>query len=102
MARFASNPTEEQLSLLKHVVRCYKGTAKLGIIYTGHSGARMDYSNHTTGLNMYSDSTYGDNDEKKASAGYIMMMAGGVVLYMIQGISPAYRHHVIHHVIHGS
>ena len=69
MARFASNPTEEQLSLLKHVVRYYKGTAKLGIIYTGHSGARIDYSNHTIGLNMYSDSAYGENDEKKASAG---------------------------------
>ena len=89
MARFALNSTEEQLSLLKHVVRYYKGTAKLGIIYTGHSGARIDYSNHTIGLNMYSNSVYGDNDEKKTSAGYVMMVAGGVVSYK------AYRQRIV-------
>ncbi|KAG9383203.1 hypothetical protein A1F94_007124 [Pyrenophora tritici-repentis] len=31
MARFANNPTLEQLSLLKHMLRYYNGTATLGI-----------------------------------------------------------------------
>jgi hypothetical protein len=44
-----------------------------------------DISNpsHTIGISAYSDSAYGDNSERKSSAGYIVKMAGGVVSFKL-------------------
>jgi hypothetical protein len=82
MARFATNPTHEQLSLLKHILRYYKGTAALGIEYRGdRKEADINNPNHLTGLIAYSDSAHGDNQMRKSSAGYVIKMAGGVVSY---------------------
>jgi hypothetical protein len=82
MARFANNPTEEQLSLLKRMLRYYNGTATLGIKYTGdRKDANMDNPDHVIGLAAFSDSAHGDNSEHKSSAGYVIKMAGGVVSY---------------------
>ena len=82
MARFANNPTEEQLSLLKHMLRYYKGTAALDIKYQGdYKDANMDNPTHTIGLKAYSDSAHSDNDERKSSSGYVITMAGGVASY---------------------
>jgi hypothetical protein len=74
MARFATNPSEEQLSLLKRILRYYKGTSNLGIQY---SRADTDHA----GLVGFSNSAYGDNIDRKSSAGYIFKMAGGVISY---------------------
>ena len=82
MARFSNNPTEEQLSLLKRMVRYYKGSATLGIKYYGdRKDADITNPSHTVGLIAYSDSAHGDNVERKSSAGYVIKMAGGVVSY---------------------
>ncbi|KAI1509284.1 Reverse transcriptase domain protein [Pyrenophora tritici-repentis] len=82
MARFANNPTLEQLSLLKHMLRYYNGTATLGIKYQGDlKDANMDDPDHMIGLKAYSDSAHGDNNERKSSSGYVIKMAGGVVSY---------------------
>ena len=82
MARFATNPTEEQLSLLKHMIRYYSGTATLGIKYQGdRPKPNMNNPDHLIGLKAYSDSAHGDNNERKSSSGYVIMMAGGVVSY---------------------
>ncbi|KAI1590867.1 rve multi-domain protein, partial [Pyrenophora tritici-repentis] len=54
MARFANNPTLEQLSLLKHMLRYYNGTATLGIKYQGDlKDANMDDPDHMIGLKAY-------------------------------------------------
>jgi hypothetical protein len=74
MARFATNPSEEQLSLLKRILWYYKGTSNLGIQY---SHANTDYA----GLVGFSNSVYGDNMDSKSSAGYVFKMAGGVISY---------------------
>jgi hypothetical protein len=84
MARFATNPTEEQLSLLKRMLRYYKGTSTLGIKYQRmdtklDNTAAGDVSN--AGLVGYSDSAFSDNAQRKSSAGYIFMMAGGVISF---------------------
>lgn len=82
MARFASNPTTEQLSLLKRMLRYYKGTATLGITYKGNlPNASMTNPHHTLSLQGFSDSAFGDNAERKSSAGYVFTMAGGVVSF---------------------
>jgi ribonuclease HI len=81
MARFASNLTPEQLSLLKHMLRYYKGTATLGITYTSNGKTDVKDPNNTVNIKAYSDSAFSDNKEKKASAGYVITMAGGVVSY---------------------
>jgi hypothetical protein len=41
----------------------------------------MSNLDYLIGLKAYSNSTYGDNDERKSSSSYVIMMAGGVVLY---------------------
>jgi hypothetical protein len=82
MARFATNPTEEQLSMLKHMLRYYKGTANLGLEYCGNrKDADINNPNHTLGLAAYSDSAHGDNTERKSTAGYVIFMAGGVISF---------------------
>jgi hypothetical protein len=82
IARFATNPTEDQLSLLKRMVRYYKGTATLGIKYQGKpSIASMDDASQILNITAYSDSAFGDNLERKSSAGYVIMIAGSVVSY---------------------
>jgi hypothetical protein len=79
MARFATNPSDEQLSLLKRILRYYKGTANLGITY--HRRAADDDAKDYIGLVGYSDSAFGDNLDRKSSAGYVFKMAGGVISY---------------------
>jgi hypothetical protein len=82
MARFATNPTKEHLSLLKHMVRYYNSTATLGIKYQAHrQDTNMDNPDHLIGLKAYSDSAYGDNDECKSSSGYVIKMAGSFVSF---------------------
>jgi hypothetical protein len=82
MSRFANNPTEEQLSLLKRMLRYYKGQANLGICFKGdRHDADLHNPDHTIGLVGYSDSAFGDNLERKSSAGYVVKMAGGVVSF---------------------
>jgi hypothetical protein len=84
MARCATNPTNEQLSLLKHILRYYKGTATLGIEYCGdRKDANISNADHLTGLIAYSNSAHGDNEMRKSSAGYVIKMAGGVVSYKL-------------------
>jgi hypothetical protein len=82
MARFANNPSDEQLSLLKHMVRYYHHTATLGIKYQADCpNAHMNNPDHLIGLKAYSDSAHGDDDERKSSSGYVISMAGGVVSF---------------------
>jgi hypothetical protein len=80
MARFATNLTEEQLSLLKRMLRYYKGTSTLGIRYQATATDMADTLG-TLGLSGYSDSAFGDNVERKSSAGYVFKMAGGVISF---------------------
>jgi hypothetical protein len=84
MARFATNPTEEQLSLLKRMLRYYKGTSILGIKYQ-RTDAKFDNTSTSdvsnAGLVGYSDSAFGDNAQRKSSAGYVSKMAGGVISF---------------------
>jgi hypothetical protein len=84
MARFATNPTEEQLSLLKRMLRYYKGTSTLGIKYQ-RTDAKLDNTSTSdvsnAGLVGYSDSAFGDNAQRKSSAGYVFKMAGGVISF---------------------
>jgi hypothetical protein len=65
MARFATNPTEEQLSMLKHMLRYYKGTANLSLEYCGNrKNADINNPDHMLGLAAYSSSAHGDNTER--------------------------------------
>jgi hypothetical protein len=41
----------------------------------------MKDPSHTVNIIAYSDSAFGDNNERKSSAGYVITMAGGVVLF---------------------
>jgi hypothetical protein len=79
IARFSTNPTEEQLSLLKRMLRYYKGTSTLGIKYQRTDAKLNNTSN--VGLVGYSDSAFGDNVQRKSSASYVFKMAGGVKSY---------------------
>jgi hypothetical protein len=82
MARFANNPSDKQLSLLKHMVRYYHHMATLGIKYQADCpNAYMNNPDHLIGLKAYSDSAHGDNDERKSSSGYVISMAGSVVSF---------------------
>jgi hypothetical protein len=82
MARFATNLTEEQLSMLKHMLRYYKGTANLGLKYRGNrKDANINNPDHTLGLTAYSDSAHRDNTERKSTASYVIFIASGVVLF---------------------
>jgi hypothetical protein len=63
------------------MLRYYKGTATLGITYTSNGKTNVKGLNNTVNIKAYSDSAFSDNKEKKASAGYVITIAEGVVLY---------------------
>jgi hypothetical protein len=74
--------TEEQLSMLKHMLQYYKETADLGLEYRGdRRNADINNPNCTLGLAAYSNSAHEDNTERKLTAGYVIFMAGGVVSF---------------------
>jgi hypothetical protein len=82
LARFANNPTTEQIALLKHMLRYCNNTATLGIKYQGdREDANITNPLHMIGLVAYGDSAHGDNDEHKLSASYVIKIASGVVSY---------------------
>ena len=83
MARFASNPTIEQMSYLKRLLRYFKGTRTLGITYSADATSPdKDLSKvHSIGLCGYTDASFGDTMEKRSSAGYLFMIAGGVISF---------------------
>jgi hypothetical protein len=65
MACFATNPTEEQLSMLKHMLWYYKGTANLSLEYCGNrKNADINNPDHMLGLAAYSGFTHGDNTKR--------------------------------------
>jgi hypothetical protein len=81
MARFATNLTEEQLSLLKRMLRYYKGTSTLGIKYQRTDANLNNTSN--AGLVGYSDSAFSNNAQRKSSASYVFKIVGGVMLFKL-------------------
>jgi hypothetical protein len=59
-----------------------EGTANLGLEYCGNrKDADINNPDHTLGLAAYSDSAYGNNTERKSTAGYVIFMAGGVISF---------------------
>jgi hypothetical protein len=94
MARYANNPTKEQLSSLKDIVLYLKQTRNYGIKYrrsnsqVASSGENQNDSRYrgisaisSSDLHCYTDAAFSDNLERKSSAGYVVMMAGGPVSY---------------------
>jgi hypothetical protein len=52
-----------------------EGTANLGLEYCGNrKDADINNPDHTLGLAAYSDSAYGNNTERKSTAGYVIFM----------------------------
>jgi hypothetical protein len=61
----------------------YHHTATLGIKYQADCpNARMDNPDHLISLKAYSDSAHGDNNERKLSSGYVILMASGIVSFV--------------------
>ena len=73
LSRYKSNPGNQHWEGAKHIVRYLKGTYDQGIIY---DGSRSGASN----LIAYSDADWaGDQDDRKSTSGYIMMIYGGPI-----------------------
>ena len=73
LARFASNPSELHLNAIKKVFRYLKGTINLGIIYT---------KNGASYIQGYCDADYaGDLAQAKSTTGYLLFLAGGVIMW---------------------
>lgn len=83
MARFASNPTVEQMSTVKRIIQYLNGTRDLGITYTGPTELTTKNITELTtiGLHGFTDAAFGDSPDRKSSAGYIFMLAGGAVSF---------------------
>lgn len=73
LSRFKVNPGNQHWEGAKHIIRYLKGTKDQGIIY---GGSRSENTN----LLAYSDADWaGDQDDRKSTSGYIMMMYGGPI-----------------------
>jgi hypothetical protein len=83
MVCFANNPSDKQLSLLKHMVRYYHHMATLGIKYQADCpNACMDNPDHLFSLKTYSNFAHGDNNKRKLSSGYFIFMASSIVSFV--------------------
>ena len=63
------------------MLRYYKGTSTFSIKYQ-RTDANLDNTSNT-GLVGYSDSAFGDNAQRKSSAGYVFKIAGGVISFKL-------------------
>jgi len=71
LARFATNPSNYHMTLIKRVLRYLKATKNYGIIYTNNS---------TNFISGYCDADYaGDNSSAKSTLGYIFILTGGPI-----------------------
>jgi hypothetical protein len=90
MARFAKNPTEEQISFPWRIVSYCKTTATLGVKYKYNPDVhRHDDLGLGLGLAVYSDAVYTDSVERKSSTGYVVHVMGALVSFK------AYRQRII-------
>jgi len=73
LSRFKANPGNQHWEGAKHIIRYLKETSNQGLIYVE---SRKENSN----LLAYSDADWaGDQDDRKSTSGYIMMMYGGPI-----------------------
>ena len=86
LARFASNPTDEQIALLRRVVVYCKTHATLGITYKYNPDF---YQQDNLNFSVYSDVAYADNLERKSSAGYVAQLLNAPVSFK------AYRQRIV-------
>ena len=69
LSQFNTNPTEQHLKAVKHVLRYLKGTLDLGITYGGNDS-----------LLGYTDADWaGDLERRKSTGGYLFTLYGGAV-----------------------
>jgi hypothetical protein len=73
LARFASNPSQDRVQVIKRVFRYLKGTVTLGIIYS--------LANQNFYLQDYCDADYaGDITSAKSTTGYLFILASGPII----------------------
>jgi Reverse transcriptase (RNA-dependent DNA polymerase)/Integrase core domain/GAG-pre-integrase domain len=79
LSRFMSCPTDQHWEAAKHVLRYLKGTAALGLNYSGHKTAK----NQGVYDAMYTDADFAaDIDKRRSTTGAAMMMQGAAVLWI--------------------
>ncbi|KAI0997083.1 hypothetical protein K3495_g11105 [Podosphaera aphanis] len=71
-----ANPKQRFLRLSKSLLRYLNGTRKLGITYKGN-GFNIQYS-------IFTDATWGTEDDRKSFMGFIMMYNGGPISWQAQ------------------
>jgi len=72
LGRFAQNPSSQYLEAAKRVIRYYKATSRIGIIYSK--------TGQTSAVTGYLDSDYaGDRDTRKSTSSIVFILAGGTV-----------------------
>ena len=69
LSQFNSKPTSGHYAAAKHVLRYLKGTSNLTITY----------GKDIMMLELYSDSDYASNEDRKSISGYIGMLCGGAI-----------------------
>lgn len=75
LSRFKENPSILHWKAAKQILRYLKGTIDHGIFYKG--------SKRDTTLLGYSDADWaGDQDDRKSTSGYVLMLNGGPVAWM--------------------
>ena len=77
LCRFASNPSPAHHRAAKHVLRYLRGTADIGLTYTG--GEKTDRDINIT-IEMWTDADWGgDLTDRKSTTGYVVKVAGNTV-----------------------
>ena len=84
LARFMSNPGAVHLTFTKQLLRYLNGTRTVGIIYSNKPDVRIpnERTERTPQYHIYSDSTWGTEDNRVSFHGYAVIWYEGVVLWM--------------------
>jgi hypothetical protein len=71
LSQFASNPSPQHLRLAKYVLAYLNCTKDYALHYAGGNGGE--------GLHGYCDSSWGDQEEKHSTSGYVFLLANGAI-----------------------
>ncbi|KAI0997533.1 hypothetical protein K3495_g10653 [Podosphaera aphanis] len=85
LARFMAKPRQSFLSHAKHLLRYLQRTAHYGINYSpDHSDTHANNVHKSNAFDIYSDATWGTEDDRKSFQGYVVVYNGGAISWTSQ------------------
>ena len=81
LATYTTNPSLQNVTTLKRILRYLTRTKNFGITYQINTNNNNSISNSTNLFFGYADAVYANADELKSTSGYVFLASGGAITW---------------------